>query len=164
VVKDPWSAEEVAPAVDAFVAALPKGQRASVRIDPELNHSIETDGILGHCSLEEGSLVFRYRREVVARIDGPREKLMVLAELIGDERRLMPADLLAMEGPKSVDTFRAAVDVAKAEVEELLAAGRVLVEAAERLVCALYGLPKELEDEVIAHAVARAKAAAASAD
>ncbi len=164
VVKDPWSAEEVDPAVDAFVAALPNGQRISVRIDPELDHSIETDGILGHCGFEEDSLVFRYRREVVARVDGPREKLMVLAELIGDERRLMSADLLAMEGPKSVDTFRAAVDVAKAEVEELLAAGQVLAEAAERLVCVLYALPKELEDEVVAHAVARAKAAAASAD
>jgi len=32
------------------------------------------------------------------------------------------------------------------------------VEAAERLVCALYGVPTELADEVVAHAVARAKA------
>ncbi|HEY5709065.1 MAG TPA: N-6 DNA methylase [Solirubrobacterales bacterium] len=161
VVKDPWSAEEVDPTVNAFVSALSKKQRASVRIDPELSHSVETDGVLGRYSFEEDSLVFRYRREVAARVDGPREKMMVLAELIGDERRLMPADLLAMEVPRSVETFHAAVDAAQAEVEELLAEGRALVETAERLVCALYAVPVELEDEVVSHALARAEANAA---
>jgi hypothetical protein len=162
VVKDPWSTEEVDPTVDAFVAALPKKDRASVRVDPELSNSIDTDGVLGRYSFEEDALVFRYRREVVARVAGPREKLMVLAELIGDERRLMPADLLAIEVPRSVDAFHAAVDDAKAEVEELLVAGRILVEAAERLVCALYAVPLDLEEEVVSHALGRAEANAAA--
>jgi hypothetical protein len=162
VVKDPWSAEEVDPTVDAFVSALPKKQRASVRVDPELSHSVETDGVLGRYSFEEDSLVFRFRREVAARVDGPLEKLMVLAELIGDERRLMPPDLLAMEVPRSVDALHGAVDAAGAEVKELLAEGRALVEAAERLVCALYAVPAELEDEVVSHALARAEANAAA--
>jgi hypothetical protein len=34
--------------------------------------------------------------------------------------------------------------------------GRVLVEVAERLVRALYAIPEDLTDEVVAHAVARA--------
>ncbi|HEY6551593.1 MAG TPA: N-6 DNA methylase, partial [Solirubrobacterales bacterium] len=158
VVKDPWSTETVDPVVGAFVAAMPKKQRASVRVDPELSCSIDTDGVLGRCGFEEDSLVFRFRRQIVARVDGPRPKLMVLGELIGDERKTMPADLLATEVPRTIDSFHGAVDTAKAEVEELLSAGRILVEAAERLVCALYGVSTEIEDEVVAHAVARAKA------
>jgi len=39
---------------------------------------------------------------------------------------------------------------------DLLEEGRVLVEAVERLVCRLYGLPVDLEDGVVAHAVRRA--------
>jgi len=38
----------------------------------------------------------------------------------------------------------------------LLGEGRRLVEEIERLVCALYDLPAELTDAVVAHAVARA--------
>jgi hypothetical protein len=34
----------------------------------------------------------------------------------------------------------------------------------ERLVCALYAVPSDLEDAVVAHAVARAKASAATVD
>ena len=41
-------------------------------------------------------------------------------------------------------------------VHGLLADGRRLVEQIERLVCALYDVPDELTDEVIAHAAARA--------
>jgi hypothetical protein len=160
IVKDPWSPENAAPDVGEFVAALPKKKRTSVRVDPELTCSIETDGVLGHVSLDD-SLVFTYRRHPVARVDGPRAKLMLLGEEVGDRHRLTPDDLLAIEIPKDVGAFRAEVEAAAAEVGELLEGGRVLVEAAERLVCALYAVPSDLEDEVVAHAVARAKAAAA---
>lgn len=164
VVKDPWSTEAVDPDVDAFVSTLPKKGRASVRVDPELTHSVDTDGVLGRAGFEEESLVFRYRRKQVARVDGPREKLMLLSELVGDRARLMPADLLALEVPRNVDDFKAAVDRARDEVKGLVAAGRTLVEAAERLVCALYAVPAELEDRVVEHAVARAKASASASE
>jgi len=42
------------------------------------------------------------------------------------------------------------------------ASGFDVVEAAERLVCALYAVPPELTDEVVAHAVARAAVHSAS--
>jgi hypothetical protein len=166
VVKDPWSSEKVDPTVGAFVSAMPKKQKASVRVDPDLRHSIETDGPLGRCSFVDGQLLFRRGRgsQNTAHVDGPEAKLMVLAELVGDETRLMPAELLALAVPRSVDHFHSAVESALAEVGRLIADGRVLVEVAERLVCALYGVPSDLEDEVVAHAVARAKASAAAAD
>jgi hypothetical protein len=163
-IKDPWSTQSVDPAVAAFVAAMPKRKRASVRVDPELSHSIDTDGVLGRCGFEEGSLVFRFRNKIVARVDGPRPKLMLLCELLGDDAKAMAAGLLATEVPRAVDSFHTAVDSAKAEVEELLGTGRALVEAAERLVCALYGVPPEMEDEVVAHAVARAEASSAASE
>jgi hypothetical protein len=162
VVKDPWSTEAVAPSIDAFVAALPKKTRVSIRVDPELTHSIHTDGTIGSGMLEGDKLVFRYRQKPVAEVDGPRTKLMLLGELLAD-RRLGPADLLAAEVPRDVEAFRTGVESGTAEVTDLIAEGRILVEAAERLVCALYAVPTDLEDEVVSHATARANAAEASA-
>ncbi len=162
VVKDPWLTETVAPSIDAFVAALPKKARVSIRVDPELAHSIHTDGTIGSGMLEGDRLVFRYRRQPVAEVEGPRTKLMLLGELLAD-RRLGPTDLLAAEVPRDVEAFLKDVESGTAEVTDLIAEGRILVETAERLVCALYALPTDLEDEVVAHATARAKAAEASA-
>jgi len=164
VIKDPWSTEKVDPVAAPFVTALPAKQRASVRVDPELEHSIDTDGVLGRCGFEEDSLVFRYRRQIAARVDGPKEKLMLLAALLEDTVKLMPADLIGAEVPRSTETFKALVEKAQADVEGRLAEGRALVEAAERLVCALYAVPVDLEDEVVAHAVARAKASSVASE
>ncbi len=158
VVKDPWSTEMVDPAIGEFVAAVPKKKRASVRIDPELNCSIDTDGTLGNVTLEGDGLVFSFRRHPVARVDGPREKLMLLAELLAERKKLQPTDLLAAEVPRDIEAFRAEVESAGEEVGRLLGDGRVLVEAAERLVCALYAIPLDLTDEVVAHAIARVAA------
>jgi hypothetical protein len=57
--------------------------------------------------------------------------------------------------------LRALVEARTGEVSELLAEGRSLVEEIERLVCALYGVPDDLVDEVVAHAVTRAASAVA---
>jgi Eco57I restriction-modification methylase len=162
VVKDPWSTGPVDPVPNAFVEALPKTQRVSVRVDPELEPTIETDGALGKPVYEHGLLTFAYRRKVVAKITGPAPKLMLLAELLAEREKPMPADLLAAEVPCDVDRFRTDVESTQADVARLLSGGRSLVEAAERLVCALYAVPLELEHEVVAHAVARAKVAAGS--
>ncbi len=163
VVKDPWSTALVDPAPNAFVDALPKAKRVSVRVDPELDATVETDGTLGRPVYDHGLLTFTYRRKVVARVTGPAPKLMLLAELLADRQKLMPAALLATEVPRDVDSFKADVESAQAEIASLLSQGRSLVEAAERLVCALYAVPSELEDEVVAHAVSRADTAAANA-
>lgn len=161
-VKDPWSTEIVDPVVAGFVDALPKKKRVSVRVDPELTASIETDGVLGSPVFDDGVLVFAYRRKVTARVDGPASKLMLLGELLADKAKLMPADLLKAEVPRDVEGFKKEVEAAQKEVGDLVAQGRTLVEVAERLVCALYGVSSALEDEVVAHAVTRASASAAN--
>jgi hypothetical protein len=88
---------------------------------------------------------------------------MLLGELLAEKSKLMPTDLLKAEVPLDVEEFKQAIDEAQKDACDLVAQGRILVEAAERLVCALYGLPSELEDEVVEHAMARAKATAANA-
>lgn len=158
VIKDPWSAEIVDPDARAFVDALPKKKRASVRVDPELQVEVVTDGMLGRAQMEEAALVFRYRRHEVGRVTGPRERLVFLAELCAGLHRPTPDDLLGVELPRDIAVFKEEIVTTAAEVRELLDDGRQLVEAAERLVCALYAVPKELEDEVVSHAVARANA------
>jgi hypothetical protein len=158
VIKDPWSTEVVDPVAEVFVAELPKKRRASVRVDPELTVDIQTDGVLGSASVEETALVFRYRRQAVATVEGPREKLILLTELCRGLDRPVDTDLLKVELPRDVESFKEEIVDASAEVRLLLEQGRRLVEMAERLVCALYAVPKELEDEVVAHAVARATA------
>lgn len=155
-IKDPWSTETVDPVVDAFVGAMPESRKASVRVDPELSLSIDTDGTLGRPSIEDDELVFRYRGKLVARVEGPREKLMLLAELAVPAAPLMPNQLREIEVPRDVDEFKATVEAATDEVTRLIASGRVLVELAERLVCVLYSIPEDLEEEVIAHAAERA--------
>lgn len=162
VVKDPWSTEVVDPSARAFVDALPKKKRASVRVDPELTVVIDTDGAVGRGALEEGALVFRYSRKQVARIMGPTDKLMLLSEIASGIGRLMPNDLLKIELPRDVPAFRTEVESTREKVAALISAGRILVEIAERLVCALYGVPSDLTDEVVAHAVARASASPAA--
>jgi hypothetical protein len=48
-------------------------------------------------------------------------------------------------------------------VQALLREGRTLVERVERLVCGLYGVPEDLTDAVVDHAVARAARASGTA-
>ena len=67
----------------------------------------------------------------------------------------MPAELSATRVPVDLDAFTAEVDRRREEIDDLLDAGRRLVEAVERLVCGLYGLPDPLTELVVASAVAR---------
>jgi hypothetical protein len=72
----------------------------------------------------------------------------------------MPDDLWSTQLPTDLDAFAEEVARRQAEIDRLLLDGRQLVEAAERLVCALYGVPDELTELVVASAVARAGALA----
>ena len=58
--------------------------------------------------------------------------------------------------PKDPAAFERLADDRAETVAELLAEGRAKVERVERLVCALYGLPDELTDAVVQHAIERA--------
>ena len=155
-VKDPWRARAPELSEHVVIERLPADRLASVRVDPELEAAIETDGPLGRLAHDRGHLVFERARQRSARVSGPAARLALLARLVGSERRLMPADLLATLLPRDLGFFEAHCAQHRAALRDLLEEGRVLVEAVERLVCRLYGLPADLEDGVVAHAVARA--------
>jgi hypothetical protein len=163
-VKDPWRTGPVTIDASAVVARLTAGDTVSVRLDPELSVELDADGPLGAPSREEGALVFRQRRRVSARVTGSVERLDLLEELLTDSRRLMSADLEATLLPKDLGAFADRLSRESTEAQELLDEGRTLVEAVERLVCRLYGLPPDLEEAVIEHAARRAAAGVPEAD
>jgi hypothetical protein len=108
---------------------------------------------------EEGRLTFRDGRAVTATVDGPAERLDVVANALapGD----VAADLLSVLVPKDMAVLDGAAASAQSTIDVLLDRGRVLVEAVERLVCALYHVDPRLTDLVVESAVARAGTVAA---
>lgn len=164
IVKDPWRTGPVELDERAAVAALPASEVVSVRLDTEVTASLSTDGPLGRAALERDGLVFTRSRRDTARISGPPERLALLERLVAGEARLVPSELESLRLPRDLAAFRSGLERTRDEVVELLAAGRALVEAAERLVCRLYGLSRDLEDAVVEHAVARAGAGLPGAD
>ena len=79
-------------------------------------------------------------------------------------QRLMPDDLRSVVLPIDLDAFAETLIARQNEIDGLLEAGRTYVEAVERLVCALYGLPDALTDRVIESAVARAGVIGSASD
>ncbi|MEX2253616.1 MAG: hypothetical protein WD649_05635 [Thermoleophilaceae bacterium] len=68
----------------------------------------------------------------------------------------MTSDVEGVLIPSDLEAFAASTAKQTEDVLWLLECGRSLVESVERLVCRLYGVPAELEDDVVASAVARA--------
>jgi len=162
-VKNPWRTHGVDIHPAAVLSALPAAAVRSVRLDTALTLTIATDGVLGRSHLEDGALAFTHGRKPTARVEGPSERLALLADVIG-AARLMPEDLRAARLPVSLETFATHVVDRQREVDDLLLAGRLLVESVERLVCRLYGLPDGLTDLVVGSAVARAGTVALAED
>lgn len=158
VVKDPWSVGPIEASRPAYVADLKPAQTISVRLDPSLDLTIENEGALGRGTLVKGAIQFRHGRQDSARVAGPEPQLALLSELVAQLERPRTADLGTVLLPKDPDELAAHLDAETATVARLLDNGRTLVEACERLICRLHGLPPELEDEVVAHALTRAAA------
>lgn len=76
--------------------------------------------------------------------------------MLTGRNRLTGPELLRVLLPKDEAAFARLLKERAAHIDALLDEGRELVERAERLVCRLYRLPRELEDEVVVSAVARA--------
>ncbi|MBA2567626.1 MAG: hypothetical protein H0V08_07550, partial [Thermoleophilaceae bacterium] len=155
-VKDPWRAGPSSIDETSAISELPEHEVVSVRVDPELTATFETDGALGRATLTDGALVFKRARQVTARVEGPEERLAVLLRIVEARPRMLPGDLESLRLPRDLNRLRESIGEREVEVKALLDAGRLLVETAERLVCRLYGLSEELEDAVIAHATERA--------
>jgi hypothetical protein len=154
-VKNPWRTHGVEVDAAALLSELPESATRSVRVDPEFSVTITTDGALGRPHLDDGALLFTHARRPTARVEGPHDRLALLQNVLGT-RRLTPDELLSERLPASLSGFAEEIAGKQAEIDELLAIGRQLVEAVERLVCALYGLPGSLTDLVVESAISRA--------
>lgn len=155
-IKDPWST--LAPSLDeaALIGELPRPATVSVRIDPALDLAMTGEGRLGRPELEAGALRYRFSRTVTATVTGPEDRLQLLARVTKSKRSSLAEDLAHVVLPKDLPAFAATLADRAAAIDRLLEEGRQLVERAERVVCRLYELPAELEDEIVASAVARA--------
>ncbi|MGI9112194.1 MAG: HsdM family class I SAM-dependent methyltransferase [Gaiellaceae bacterium] len=151
-IKDPWRTGPVAVDRQAVVANLPTKQLVSVRTDSSLTVQVVETPMGKPTCVDESTLAFRRGRIETGRVTGPPARIDLVEELVGarvDDVRelLLPRDLAALE---------AAEGEAVATAKALLLEGRKLVEEVERLVCALYGVPADLTEAVVEHAVARA--------
>lgn len=158
-VKSPWRTHGVEVDPAAVAAGLPAAQTTSVRLDPSLTVAVHTDGPVGRSTAADGRLTFRHARRVTATVDGPPERLAVVTAAA--PASLAAAELASVVLPKDLAVLELAVADATQRVDAGLQRGRTLVEAVERLVCALYGVDSKLTELVVASAVARAGTLAA---
>jgi hypothetical protein len=157
IVKDPWKDGPVVVDRAALLAEVPKRETLSVRVDSAL--SVTGSGDARAKPIREGrkALLLRRGKTEVARIEGDPVRLDVLEEVLGGRAT---EDVEAVLLPKDLGEFEHLVVERAMLVTGLLSEGRRLVEEVERLVCALYDVPADLTDEVVAHAVGRAKRSA----
>lgn len=158
-VKNPWRTHGVVVDRAAALAGLPPAAVRSARLDAQLKVTITTDGALGRPQLEGDALVFTHARKPTARVEGPADRLALLAETLGS-RRPMPEDLRSARLPVNLHALAAEVARRQDEIDDLLLFGRQLVEVVERVVCRLYDLPDALTELVIESAVQRSGAVA----
>lgn len=138
----------------ALVAELPANQKVSIRLDARLDLALRERVRARVVRAEPTRLRLERGKREIGRVSGDAETLDLLEHVLsgsadGDVgETLLPSDLAA---------FRTLADERRRAVVDLLADGRRLVEEVERLVCALYDVPDELTEAVIAHAVSRAE-------
>lgn len=157
VVKDPWKSGPVEVDRAALIAELPAAETVSVRLDPFLEVTAMADKLGRPVREDERTLVFKRGRKETARAVGEVARIDLLEELLAGKE---PENLLAVLLPQDLEAFERRAHKRAELVAGLLAEGRRLVEQVERLVCALYEVPDDLTDEVVAHAVRRAGDAA----
>lgn len=153
IVKDPWRTGPVLVDLAALLAGLPVADTISVRLDTALVHDLSSArGRIVRVAPGELSLI--NGKTLVGHVQGPADRLDLLQALLPDRSDGTAVGATVL--PRSLTAFDALAAAKRDEVQGLLDEGRRLVEEIERLVCALYDVPDELADEVIAHAVARA--------
>ena len=155
IAKDPWKTDVPVVEPSPLIGGLPPEGTVSIRLDMRLTSALGPAPLGRPTRRGPHSLVFRRGRQDTGRITGDPPVLDLLQTVL-DARTEDPGGVLL---PKDLDAFAMLVEARTAEIAELLMEGRRLVEEVERLVCALYAVPDELTDEVIEHAVRRARSA-----
>lgn len=154
-VKNPWRTHGVVVDRAAALSLLPPSNVRSVRLDPTLTVAVTTDGMLGRAQLTDDAAVFSHARRMTARVEGPRDRLALLLDVVTG-RQLSPDDLLSTKLPVNIHKLDEHLERQQSDVDSLLETGRILVEAVERLVCGLYRLPGDLTELVVDSAASRA--------
>jgi hypothetical protein len=153
IVKDPWKSGPVEVDRVALIRELDARDTVSVRTDHELAQTFGKDAPGKPARLGPETLVFRRGQVETGRVTGPAARLDLLEAVVG---RTRPEDVSAVVLPRDLVAFDQLATRRTSETAGLLAEGRRLVQEVERLVCALYGVPDELTEAVVEHAVARA--------
>lgn len=156
VVKDPWNTGPVIVDAAAMRDELAQSALVSVRLDGLLTLTGIEDGPVGRATQTASDrLSFVYRRKPTVAVAGDEQRVALLKEILGT-RTMTRAELNAILLPKDAAAFVGRLVDRGHEITKLLVEGRDLVERAERLTCRLFGVPEELEDEVVARAISRA--------
>jgi hypothetical protein len=151
IVKDPWKSGPVEVNRPELVRTRTRREVVSVRLDPMLTVTGKPRG--RPRPQAPGVLVFRQGRDETGRVTGDEARLELLEEILGTQSH---DDVGSVLLPKDLGAFAALEEEHQLVVRDLLEEGRRKVEEVERLVCALYGLPENLTDAVVQHAIDRA--------
>jgi hypothetical protein len=152
-VKDPWRTGPVEIVESKLLHELDAAETVSLRLDSALTVDIARPTTGRVLRSAPNGIELRAGRGVVGRITGDPKRLDLLEQVLGGKADERVLDALL---PKDLAAFRTRVDARREEVQTLLLAGRELVERVERLVCAIYDVPDDLTEQVVAHAVRRA--------
>jgi hypothetical protein len=153
IVKDPWKTGPVEVDRRALIAELPHEETVSLRLDSGLEVDLDKPGPVRVARASPAVLELRRGTRVLGRIGGDPARLDLVEHVLGSKADEHVADTLL---PKNAEAFSARIAERKRLVESLLTEGRELVERVERLVCAIYDVPDDLTEQVVAHAVRRA--------
>lgn len=152
-VKDPWRDGPVHVDERALVRELPAAETVSVRLHPGLSLIFAEQSAAKVHRTAPTALELRRGRQVVGSVSGDAAVLDLLERLLDGRADEHLGELLL---PKDLGVFAERVRERAERVQALLGEGRELVERVERLVCAIYDVPDDLTDQVVAHAVRRA--------
>jgi hypothetical protein len=152
IVKDPWRTGPVEIDESALLGELPSVETVSLRLDSTLEIAFEEPA---RCRVSRASprrLELRRGRRVAGSVEGVPRRLDLLEHVLGGNADEHLLDTLL---PKDDDAFARLVAEHAVKVRRLLEEGRELVEQVERLACAVYDVPDDLTEQVVAHAVRR---------
>lgn len=152
IVKDPWRTGPVDVDERALLAGLPPEETVSLRLDSALEVELLDPGPARVVRAATRAIELRRSTRVLGRIAGNPRRLDLVERVLGGKADEHVADTLL---PKDTAAFARRVQERKELVERLLREGRELVERVERLVCAIYDVPDDLTEQVVAHAVRR---------
>jgi hypothetical protein len=152
IVKDAWKTGPVHLDERALMGDLPAAETVSVRLHPGIELDFAEPSVAKVHRAGPTTLELRRGRKAVGSISGDEPVLDLLERLLDGNADEQLAERLV---PKDLSLFADRVRERTELVQALLAEGRDLVERVERLVCAVYDVPDDLTDQIVAHAVRR---------